>query len=83
VRDVVGAEGVQVLVAYAGTKTESSAQTVGQVHGLGSAWTLSNSLNIHPGALPGWQLVRFTFVPGGQRSDFEVYDFWVDPHMHY
>lgn len=83
VRDVVGAEGVQVSVAYAGTRTSSSAQTVGQVHGLRSNWTLSNSVNIHPGNLPGWQLVRFALTPGGRSSDFQVYDFWVDPHMHY
>lgn len=82
VRDVIGGQGVQVFVAYAGTKTQSQAQNVGQVHGQGSAWTAANSLNIHPGNLPGWQLVRFTFVPGGKSSDFQVYDFWVDPHMH-
>jgi hypothetical protein len=83
VRDVAGAEGVQVLVAYAGTKTESKAQNVGQVHGQRSSWTLSDPLNIHPGNLPGWQLVRFTFVPGGKSSDFQVYDFYVDPHLRY
>ncbi len=70
------------LVAYAGTKTESKAQNVGQVHGQGSDWTLGNSLNIHPGDLPGWQLVRFTFVPDGKSSDFQVYNFYVDPRMH-
>ncbi len=83
VRNVVGAEGVQVSVAYAGTKTEASAQTVGQVHGQRSAWTLSNPVNIHPGNLAGWQLVRFALTPGGKTSDFQVYDFWVDPKMHY
>lgn len=83
VRDVVGAEGVQVSVAYWGTKTATAAQAVGQVHGQKSAWTLSNPVNIHPGNLPGWQLVRFALTPGGTRSDFQVYDFWVDPHMHY
>jgi hypothetical protein len=39
-------------------------------------------VNIHPGNLPGWQLVRFALTPGGKSSDFQVYDFWVDPHMH-
>ncbi len=82
VRNVVGAEGVQVSVAYAGTRTATSAQTVGQVHGQKSSWTLSNPVNIHPGNLPGWQLVRFALIPGGKSSDFQVYDFWVDPHMH-
>jgi hypothetical protein len=83
VRDVVGAEGVQVSVAYAGTKTESAAQSVGQFHGQRSAWTLSNPVNIHPGNLPGWQLVRFALTGAGTRGDFQVYNFWVDPHMHY
>lgn len=82
VRNVVGGEGVVVSVAYAGTKTESAAQSVGQVHGQRSAWTLSSPVNIHPGNLPGWQLVRFALTPGGRSSDFQVYDFWVDPHMH-
>lgn len=81
VRNIVGAEGVQVFVAYAGTKTEITAQNTGQVHGQHTAWTLSNPFNIHPGNLPGWQLVRFTLVPGGTRSDFQVYDFYVDPHL--
>jgi hypothetical protein len=83
VRDAVGAQGVHIYVAYAGTKTAGQAQNVGQVHGQQSAWTLSNSFNIHPGNLPGWQLMRFTLVPGGTSSDFQVYDFYVDPRMHY
>ena len=82
VRNVAGGEGVQVYVAYAGTKTESQAQNTGQVHGQQSAWSLSTPFNIHPGNLPGWQLVRFTLVPGGKSSDFQVYDFYVDPRMH-
>jgi hypothetical protein len=82
VRDVVGAQGVHIYVAYAGTKTAGQAQDVGQVHGQQSAWTLSNPFNIHPGNLPGWQLMRFTLVPGGTSSDYQVYDFYVDPHMH-
>jgi len=82
VRNVVGAEGVQVFVAYAGTKTATVAQGVGQVHGQHTAWTLSNPFNLHPGNLPGWQLVRFTLVPGGRSSEFQVYNFYVDPRMH-
>jgi hypothetical protein len=70
-------------VAYAGTKTQSQAQNVGQVHGQGAGWSLSSPLNIHPGNMAGWQLVRFTFVPGGKSSGFQLYDFWVDPKMRY
>ena len=33
-----------------------------------------------PTATPGWQPVRFTFEAGGKTSDFQVYDFYVDPH---
>lgn len=82
VRNVVGGEGVHVYVAYAGTNTESQPQNTGQVHGQQSAWTLSTPFNIHPGNLPGWQLVRFTLVPGGKSSDFQVYNLYVDPRMH-
>ena len=81
VRDVVGSEGVHAYVAYAGTKTATKAQDVGQIHGQQSGWTLSDSFNIHPGDLTGWQLVRFTFVPGGKSSNFQIYDFYVDPRM--
>jgi hypothetical protein len=82
VRDVAGSQGVHIYVAYAGTKTAGQAQDVGQVHGQQSAWTLSNPFNIHPGNLPGWQLMRFTLVPDGKSSDFQVYNFYVDPHLH-
>jgi hypothetical protein len=81
VRDVVGSEGVHTFVSYAGTKTAINPQNTGQVHGNGTAWTLSNPFRVHPGNLPGWQMVQFTFVPGGKTSDFQVYNFYVDPRM--
>jgi hypothetical protein len=81
VRDVAGSEGVHVSVAYAGTKTADKPQTVGQVHGTQSAWTASNPFHVHPGNLPGWQMVRFTLTAGGKSSDFQIYNFWVDPRM--
>jgi hypothetical protein len=79
VRNVVGAEGVQVYVAYAGQKTEDQPKSVGQVHGQQTSWTLSNPFNVQPGNASGWELVRFTFVPGGKTSDFQIYNFYVDP----
>jgi hypothetical protein len=81
VRDVSGAEGVQVYVGYAGTQTAAQPQNTGQVHGQQTAWTLSDPFNVQPGNSPGWQLMRFTLVSGGQHSDFQVYDFYVDPRM--
>jgi hypothetical protein len=81
VRNVVGSEGVQFYVSYEGTKTWNSPRNSGQVHGQGSGWTLSNDVNVQPSSKPGWQIVRFVFVPGGRSSDFQLYDFWVDPRM--
>ena len=81
VRDVIGSEGVHVSVSYAGTKTADKPQNVGQVHGTQSDWTASHSFNVHPGNVPGWQLVQFTLTPGGKNSDFQIYNFWVDPRM--
>ena len=82
VRDVAGSEGVQFYVSYAGTNTWNTPQNTGQVHGKQTSWTLSDPVNVQPSNTPGWQLVRFTFVPGGTRSDFQIYNFYVDPRMH-
>jgi hypothetical protein len=81
VRNVVGAEGVFFYVSYAGTNTWDKPKNTGQVHGTHTAWTLSDPVNVQPSNLPGWQEVRFTFVPGGTRSDFQIYNFYVDPRM--
>lgn len=79
VRNVAGGEGVQVYVAYAGQHSEVQPQNVGQVHGQQTSWTLSDPFNVQPGNVSGWELVRFTFVPGGKTSDFQLYNFYVDP----
>ncbi len=81
VRDVAGSQGVHISVSYAGTKTADKPQNVGQVHGTQSDWTASHSFNVHPGNLPGWQLVQFTLTAGGQSSDFQIYNLWIDPRM--
>lgn len=81
VRDVVGSEGVFFYVSYAGTSTWTTPKNTGQVHSQASLWTLSNPVNVQPSKASGWQQVRFTFIPGGQHSDFEIYDFYLDPRM--
>jgi hypothetical protein len=81
VRNVVGAEGVFFYVSYAGTNTWNNPKNTGQVHGQHTDWTLSDPVTVQPSGIAGWQLVRFTFVPGGNSSDFQVYDFYVDPRM--
>jgi hypothetical protein len=79
VRNVVGSEGVFFYVSYAGTNTWNVPKNTGQFHGDHSNWTLSGAINLQPPSVEGWQLVRFTFIPGGTKSRFQVYDFWVDP----
>ncbi len=79
VRNVIGAEGVFFYVSYAGTATWEQPKNTGQVHGQGTEWTLSDPVNLQPENLSGWQSVKFTLIPGGQSSDFQVYDFYVDP----
>jgi hypothetical protein len=81
VRNVVGAEGVQFAVSYAGTKTATAPKTTGQIHGQGTAWTLSQTANMQPYNVTGWQLVNITLTPGGTHSDFQVYNLYVDPKM--
>jgi hypothetical protein len=83
VRDVAGSEGVFFDVSYEGTSTWYTPKNTGQVHGAGTAWTLSGSVNLQPFNVAGWQPVRFTLVPGGKTSDFQVYNFYVDPRMRY
>lgn len=82
VRNVVGAEGVYFHVSYLNTKTWDKPKNTGQVHGTGKAWTLSGAVNLQPYKTAGWQQVRFTFIPGGTKSDFQLYDFYVDPYRH-
>jgi hypothetical protein len=79
VRDLVGSEGVYFYVSYAGTSTWNKPKNTGQVHGTGTAWTLADPINLQPYGVEGWQLVKFTFIPGGKSSLFQIYDFWVDP----
>ena len=81
VRNVVGAEGVQFYVSYQGTNTWDAPKNTGQVHGQHNDWTLSDPVNVQPSNSSGWQLVRFTLVPGGKSSDFQIYNFWLDPRM--
>lgn len=80
--NVVGNDGVQFNVAYAGTRTWAQPKSAGQLKGQKNDWTISNSVNVHPdNNTTGWQIVRFSFVAGGKASDFQVYDFYVDPRM--
>jgi hypothetical protein len=83
VRDVKGSEGVFFYVAYQGTKTWENPKNTGQVHGKQTSWSVSDPVNVQPSGQPGWQPVTFTLQAGGKTSDFQVYDFYVDPRLHH
>ncbi|HWG08944.1 MAG TPA: hypothetical protein VN672_08040 [Solirubrobacteraceae bacterium] len=81
VRNVKGSEGVFYYVEYEGTSTWGHPKNTGQVHGSGTAWTAVTPVNMQPYNTPGWQPMRITLIPGGKKSDFQVYDLYVDPRM--
>lgn len=84
VRNVRGAEGISIGVAYAHTATANLPKNVGQIHGAQSSWTLSNPINVQPqtaGPTEETREVRFVFTSGGKTSDFQLYGFYVDPRM--
>jgi hypothetical protein len=80
IRNLVGSEGVFFYVSYAGTNTQIVPQNTGQVHGTGTAWSLSDPVNLAPNNVVGWQVMRITLIPGGQTSDFQIYNLYADPY---
>lgn len=82
VRDVKGSEGVFFYVEYEGTNTWGNPHNTGQIHGNQSEWTLVTPVNMQPSNSPSYQYVRVTLIAGGNTSDFQVYNLYVDPRMH-
>jgi hypothetical protein len=81
VRNVVGSEGVYFYVSYLGTASWETPKNTGQVHGSGTAWTPVTPVNMQPYAVAGWQIVNLTLVPGGTKSDFQLYNLYIDPYV--
>ncbi len=84
VRNVKGAEGVAVAVTYGGTSTATTPKNVGQVHGQQNSWTSSDPFNLQPqtaGSSEGVRELRLVFLAGGQTSDFQLNNLYVDPRM--
>ena len=80
VRNVLGSEGVSFSVSYENTPSWSTPQNTGLIDGSGRVWTLSDPVSLQPADVSGWQLVRFTFVAGGTASEFQLYNFYIDPY---
>src|SRR5581483_3393791 len=62
--------------------TESLLQTgVSGVVGGTAQWAPSSLLQVHPGNLPGWQVVQFVIINSSLLGDAQLYNFYVDPRM--
>jgi hypothetical protein len=85
VEDVQGGGGVTVGVYYAGAKSGSTGQPVGQLNAKqGNGWELSNSFNVKPqltGNEEGTREVRFIYANTTKSSDFHLSGLFVDPRM--
>ena len=82
VRNFAGAQGIAFYISYAGRRTWAKPQKTGQFHGRHGDWTPSTRINLLPNhRTKGWQVARFVFVGGGKHSEFQLYDFYVDPRM--
>ena len=80
IEDVSGAAGIQFFVGYQGTQTWTAPQNTGQIHGQGTAWTLTDPVNVQPSNIAGWQIARFTFENIGGAGTYELYNFYIDPY---
>ena len=80
VRDVAGSAGVSTFVSYIGARV-SPFQGTGTLRGSSTGFGLSSTVNIHPNWLVGWQLARFELVAAGTGSEYQIYNFFVDPRM--
>jgi hypothetical protein len=80
VRSVFGGEGLSFRVSYGSTATWTNPRETGQIQSNNASWTLSNPLQLQPGNVAGWQIVRLTLVPEGPRSEYQVFDLELDPY---
>jgi hypothetical protein len=81
VNDIKGSEGVFFSVQPWAANGWGTAQNTGQIHSNG--WGLSGEMNLNNN-VGGWELVRFKLQAGGNvnnPSDFQIYNFWLDPRM--
>ncbi len=73
--------GVSVYVSSAGSDTRTGPWNLGQMRGSGTDWTATDPLSLESAIRGGWQQVRFTLVPRGERSEYQLYRFGLDPRM--
>lgn len=81
VRDVSGSQGVFFYVEYEGTNTWGKPKNTGQIHGNKTEWTAVTPVNLQPENTSGWQPMRITLEAGGNTSEFQLYNLYLDPRM--
>ena len=85
IRDVAGAEGVQVSLIAAGAATPHSldgATRIAQINGdQAGDWTLTGPFFLAPIARPGQERVRLVLTAGGAASELQIDGLWLDPRM--
>ncbi len=74
-------DGVSVYVSSTDTDAWNGLRNLGQVRGSGAEWTASDTLSLQPAIGSYWQRVRFTLVPRGAHTEYQLYNFGLDPRM--
>ena len=73
--------GVSVYISSRGSDTRSNPRSLGQLSASDTDWTATDPLSLQSAIRGGWQQVRFTLVAHGQRSEYQLYRFGLDPRM--
>jgi hypothetical protein len=79
--ETTGRATVAVGVYYADADPSTKLQKSGTIQGDGAGWSASDPFDVHPGTLPGWQMVRFIFKATGNTGHARLYNFYIDPRM--
>lgn len=53
------------------------------INGTAGSWALSPPVNVAPGSFVGIKPVYFTFTAKSKQGDLQLYNFAVDPRMHW
>ena len=80
VQSLVGSAGVDIKVTYL-TRHGHTVST-GNIKGRNHAWALSRTVHIHPSSDQRLAAGAVHAVPRAKKkSDYRIYDFYVDPRM--
>ncbi len=79
VNDLAGNDGVQVSVSN--NRTGGGTANAGVLDPSPSGWTVSDPFDTGASTVHGQQHVQFTFTAAGTGSEYQMYNFYVDPRM--